>query len=143
MGYDFHFLRGKDKTTRINEAINALHNAAIKFNYLCQDNNFTLVTIVHPQLNETIKGQYFYDSFAPAFENDNRLNVVNVLSFFKSKNITSKENAYQYYWKTDQHHNAKGYSLFADAVFEFLNNKHFFNETPKNEINLVNPRKKK
>ena len=125
LGYDYHFLKGKDRLIKINEAIAALHDVSLKFYDLCQKNNTTLVLVVHPQLNETIKGSYFYDSFAPTFKNDTRLNVVDVLSFFIKNNINSKETAYKYYWKLDQHHNAKGYNLFADAVFEYIRNKHF------------------
>ena len=141
LGYDFHFLKGKEKSVKINRAVAALHDASIKFYNLSQKNNFKLVLILHPQLNEAIKGNYFYDTFASAFKNDKRLDVVDLLPFFKNKKINSKETACQYYWPIDQHHNAKGYKLFADGVFEFLQSKRFIDESETKKINGVKRKK--
>lgn len=43
--------------------------------------------------------------------------TVNLFEYFRKNGIT-KSNLYSIYWKSDKHHNARGYSIFADAVAE-------------------------
>lgn len=128
LGYDKHFVKVSSLREKTNNAMSALHEASLKFDSLGLKNNFKLVIILHPQFIETVKGNYIIDTFDNTFKNDTALIVADILDYFRSLNLCSREEALKYYWPIDRHHNAHGYKVFADGVFEFLKNNSVFDK---------------
>ncbi len=126
LGYDKHFIKVSTLKERTSKALNALHDVACKTDSLGKSNHFTPVIVLHPQYIETVRNKYINDDFDKTFKNDTTLTVVDVLDYFRKTNICSTDSARFYYWPLDKHHNSRGYKLFADGVFEYLNQHSFF-----------------
>jgi lysophospholipase L1-like esterase len=77
-----------------------------------------LVIVFHPFKNEIInQDSSFKDIINTLIRKD--LTVINLYTFFNQ--IKIKNNLESYYWKHDDHHNAKGYELMAEGIYEGLN----------------------
>ncbi len=122
LGYDTHFLNKNEQRIALNDALTALKDVTEKFQDGSTSNNFKLVLILHPQLFELLKGKYLYEKFEDNFKQINKINILDVLAYFKSKGINTPEKVLNLYWEIDQHHNASGYELFGQAVYEYLTN---------------------
>ena len=47
-----------------------------------------------------------------------RIDVVDLLEQYKADSLITPENAYEFYWQVDGHHNAKGYAVMGQSIAE-------------------------
>jgi lysophospholipase L1-like esterase len=91
-------------------------------NEVCVHDSAKLFLIIQPVLGELIYNKYSYDFTAikDSLKHQENIQILDLLPAFQSKMITSKTSATDYYWAKDGHHNAKGYELMAQCIYDSL-----------------------
>jgi len=100
-----------------NQYYRDLHTAIQKFSDLCRSNNIEFVCIAHPIRIEIEKGIRHFDK-TKVYCNANNIHYIDLYSYFAGDTMAG--NIAAYYWVSDGHHNARGYSAMADAIYSGL-----------------------
>jgi lysophospholipase L1-like esterase len=121
-GYDEQLLkpnaadRAKD---RINKSVEDLFR---DYSALCDQNNIKLFIVLHPQKRELDENTYGYD-FSPIIKylsSDPRIKIIDLIPFYHSYIHRTGTTSDDYYWKTDGHHNSKGYEMMAESTLKCI-----------------------
>ena len=128
-GYDYHLLGKKEQKLQYKSALNKLNQICLDFYQLSKEKKFELYFVVHPLINEVKQKSYFVLGDLIAVLKENNINFIDLMPYFIKKTETSEPG--EYYWLKDQHYKCKGQALFAEAVFEFLQEKSIVHETEK------------
>ncbi len=99
------------------KSIEIIQNCLLKFNTFCEKNNCQFICVFHPFKLEIKKNQNSFEN-TMSFCEKNAIVYINLNEYYQNQKV--KSNIQQYYWKKDGHHNAKGYELMADGIFEGL-----------------------
>jgi lysophospholipase L1-like esterase len=110
--------------TRINQSVEQLFN---RYSELCRQNGISLFVVLHPQKDEVEDNKYNYD-FSPLFQyfdSIGQIKVIDLLPPYRAYIAKNHSSAANYFWKYDGHHNATGYEMMAETIFQnitpFLN----------------------
>lgn len=123
--------RSKDDLIKITEAV---FSEYISF---CDANKIKLIIVVRPEIDELKQGKYAYDfnSFETYIRSlSKEATVINLLPSYQQTLSITNTSANDYYWQKDRHHNAKGYKMLADGIYDALRNEICKNttRTPQN-----------
>lgn len=93
---------------------------------LSDNNSIELVFVFHPMKESVKEGK---NPFKEVIEelNDEDISTINLFEYYSKPEIVSNIN--DYYWVKDGHHNAKGYKLMAEGIYEGLVEHGFFQDT--------------
>jgi hypothetical protein len=105
---------GKDKEVLDDEVSQLFANYA----QLANRNHCRILVVLHPYFSEVCNRQYGYNmdvlsNRLGALEN---VKVLNLMPFYEKQMTDEEEEIQSYYWKTDGHHNGKGYLLMAKGI---------------------------
>lgn len=116
LGMDRQFLTKEQKEAEEKKAKAEIIRCIQKFRDYSLEKNFNLLIVFHPMAYE-IQNHAF--ELADMCRQTDTLSVpcLDLYAWYIMHGINEK-NVYEYYWKTDLHHNAKGYGLWAQAVAE-------------------------
>jgi hypothetical protein len=120
-GYDNTLFSHADRKKNKVESLDNAREISKEYNNLGKENGFICIQVVRPDKFEIEQGYYDFDlkQLTAGTDTLSHLKHFDLLAFFKSIGmIESTVDAY--FWKVDQHHNAKGYEAMARGVFSAL-----------------------
>lgn len=131
-GYDNSLFGIGDREKNKIQALADARYISGKFSQLAVKNNFICVQLLRPEKNEIEDGAFAFNAIDLTSGTDTlpRYFTYDLLSYYRNTLKINRSNASEYYWKIDQHHNPKGYSIMAQAVYECIK--------PKIEARIMN-----
>ena len=122
IGYNQLLMRDADILARKNELDQTTIALFADYAALAKRNNSQLVLVLQPFLNEVNARQYTYDFTAilQGLQHTDNLRIVDLLPFYTEQIKSTDTKPEVYYWPIDGHHNAIGYSMMADGVYNGL-----------------------
>lgn len=102
---------------RLNEEVISLFKS---YSALCVEKNIKLIVILRPDKSELISKKYNFDfsKIEAAFLSDVQMAFYDLMPEYQNLIAEHKTSPDIYFWKQDGHHNAKGYALMAEAVWQ-------------------------
>ena len=102
---------------RIDQSVEDLFQ---RYSLLCRQNGIKLILVFHPQEDELEANKYNYDftNILHHLPVDGAIRVVDLLPSYQEYSRKSKSNVSDYYWKSDGHHNSKGYKMMAETTLQ-------------------------
>ncbi len=97
-----------------------------EFKQLSTENNFKLLLVLNPLQYEVEKGSYSPERFSVILK-DNEVEILDLLQIYLRKNQITQENAHQFYWQVDLHHNTKGYQVMGKDIAEKIIEENYIN----------------
>ncbi len=88
-----------------------------EFKRLSIENNFNLLIVLNPMEYEVKDGNYLPKEFNEVLK-DNKIDILDLLETYINKNQITEENAHQFYWPLDYHHNTEGYQVMGQDIAE-------------------------
>ncbi len=122
--YNLYLIKGDKVDSEELEAVEKIKESIEEFKRLSKEHNFDLLVAVHPQEWEMIIERYVsnLDSLLADLKGDQEINLIDLLEQYLTNGIITKENASDFYWRLDSHHNTKGYEVMglsiADKIIE-------------------------
>lgn len=89
----------------------------IDYSKLVEERNQQLIIVVFP-ISDEIKDDYIPVTKECMARLSKKYTVIDLREFYLSK--TTDKNYESFYWPEDRHHNAKGYQMMADGIYDFL-----------------------
>lgn len=114
--YNTYLMSSEEYNRASLASIDRLKQSLLLFRALAGINHFKLLVTIHPSHEEVDAGKYKYLSGLFKFAVDNRIPCFDMLKYFIDKEHINQTNSGDYYWKTDPHHNARGYAAYARGV---------------------------
>jgi hypothetical protein len=93
------------------------------FKRLSAQKHFKLVVVLHPMQYELDQQAFNLEPLWEAFGKDTSFTTVNLYNEIREKKEAMGYAYGSLYWKTDMHHNSKGYKLWADLLIGQLRDK--------------------
>lgn len=87
----------------------------------CHNHSSKPVFVFHPTSMDVYFDNNCFDEFTISLHLDD-LVIIDLFDYYQKVDV--KQNIDQYYWKEDGHHNAKGYKLMADGIYEGMKEHH-------------------
>ncbi len=111
------------------KAADKIKLAIYEFERLSKENNFNLLIVFHPHAYEVKDERYItsFNSMIYDLKNERYANLVDLLDYYRTNYLITKENASEFFWKLDFHHNTKGYEIMGDAIANAIVEKDFIN----------------
>ncbi|MGM0650527.1 MAG: SGNH/GDSL hydrolase family protein [Bacteroidota bacterium] len=81
----------------------------------CRNNSAQAIFVFHPSIGYARENINPYDYFIDTLNMGNAV-VIDLYEYYQQADI--KNNIDKYYWKEDGHHNARGYELMAEGIYE-------------------------
>lgn len=96
-----------------------LKDLYIEYHNLADKHNFKVIVLLRPDREECESGAFFnkLEDMAQYPKELDKVQVVNLLSYYKDTKQLKPEDFKRYYWPIDGHHNSKGYQLMAEGAF--------------------------
>lgn len=116
MRYDQLLISSSQYNDRFEHALKQLKESLLLFKSLSEKEGFKLLVVMHPLRNEIDNKSFKYLSKVEQYAKKNKIETLNMLDYYINKENISINNSFEYYWKIDGHHNAKGYSAFDRGV---------------------------
>ncbi|MFH1319486.1 MAG: SGNH/GDSL hydrolase family protein [Bacteroidota bacterium] len=120
--YDRMFLQHHEKAIETKQALAQIYSCILKFDELAKENGFDLLIVFHPMEYEVLEKEYAFGDLLTQISSETNIMVLDLLDYYINEEKLSSENSSEYYWKTDRHHNSKGYRIFAKGVGKKLLN---------------------
>jgi lysophospholipase L1-like esterase len=98
-------------------ALNEIDKIIDKFKQLSIENNFSLLIVLHPFGYEVERGRYDPEELGDVLK-DNKIESLDLLEVYFNKRQITRDNAYQFYWLIDAHHNEQGYQIMGQNIAE-------------------------
>lgn len=104
------------------EAEKELNSLFEMYTELCQNKNITLLVVIRPELHELKKGTYDFDfsAFSQRLKVQKNVYIVDLFPYYQAYVKQRNDSFENYFWKKDAHHNAMGYQMMAEGVYEAL-----------------------
>jgi hypothetical protein len=86
---------------------------------LATEHNFSIVFVFHPHEFEIKDGKYSPGAFADLIADLKRSNsshIIDLLEYYRAKGIITKDDTGDFFWRTDLHHNTRGYKAMGDGI---------------------------
>ena len=119
-GYDRLLLKPAERNIRQEQSIEKIFSCIKKFAQFGRLKKFELLVVFHPMLHEVLVKNFKYDKLIKKVRSETNINVLNLLDYYILEGKMSPETVLEYYWEKDQHHNSKGYELFAKGVYDSI-----------------------
>ncbi|MDD4236835.1 MAG: hypothetical protein PHF99_12550 [Bacteroidales bacterium] len=108
------------------DAFMSLIQAVDSVNSLCKQNGADNVFVIHP-FKYDINNLEFDKDYLINYMIRNEIKHIDLFEYYSKREII--DNIDYYYWIIDAHHNAKGYKLMAEGIYEGLVEYGFFQDT--------------
>ncbi len=115
-GYNDLLLTDAEYKAATEKAISDLKKSLIQFRELAKNNDFELLIVFYPQRAEVDEDRFFFNSPLVKFADEEGINNLNLLEYYRDVENITVDNSQEYYWKYDGHNNAAGYEKFANGV---------------------------
>ncbi|MDB5282356.1 MAG: lipolytic protein family [Bacteroidota bacterium] len=114
--YNFQLMKEKEENVRRLEALEKLKQPIAEFIRLSKQNNFKLIIIFHPMIEELGKKEV---SLSPliSWTKNQPVTVIDLYDEYNHYFETNHLNPKDFYWTSDRHHNSKGYQLWSNFVY--------------------------
>ncbi len=124
-GYDNTLFSARDRKLNEKTSMTDAKELSYKFSELAKANNFICFQLIRPDKNEMMTGRYVFDLNNLIKKNDSLSNyyTIDLLAYYRDSLKINRTNTDDFFWKIDQHHNAKGYAIMAQAVNSYLKQK--------------------
>jgi hypothetical protein len=99
-----------------NRAFEKIHAVVAKCNELAQEIEARFLLAYHPLTGEVQRARLDFQEFFETLRKETTVPTLDVLDCFLNSVGMSKHNVWDYYWKIDRHHNARGYAALAQCV---------------------------
>ena len=118
LGYNRVLIRHANMAEESASAVATLAATFDDFERLCRAEGIGLLVAMHPVLNEAASGAYdpSFAQLARALRERPNINVVDVLGEFSRDGTITTQNAAEFYWKRDLHHNPRGYDALGNVI---------------------------
>lgn len=122
LGYNQLLLRDTDIAIHKKELDEQVIELFKDYAVLAKKNKCQVVVVLQPFLGELKSNQYTYDlsEIISALKSIDNLKVIDLLPFYTSTIKNTNTPAESFYWPLDGHHNAKGYGMMADGIYNGL-----------------------
>jgi lysophospholipase L1-like esterase len=119
-GYNDMLRKGNltvQETDKLNRDVSGLFGT---YSALCKSNHIAMVVVLRPDKDEILNNKYNYDftSILDSLKADSHIIFVDLLPFYRAYIEKTKTDVGDYFWKADGHHNAPGYEMMAQGIFE-------------------------
>ena len=83
---------------------------------------FELLVVVHPTIWEAINDRWplGIDDLVRGLRSSAKVNLLDLLKYYRVNRITTRENASELFWPIDGHYNTRGYRAMGNAVAETI-----------------------
>lgn len=118
IGYDHTFFSKADREKNSREAIVDARQLSHTYSQLAVENHFICIQLLRPDKNEMITGQYIFnvDSLLRGTDTLAQYMTFDLLAYYRDSLHIRGSDVDAYFWKIDQHHNAKGYATMGRAI---------------------------
>jgi lysophospholipase L1-like esterase len=118
--YDHLFMTQQQRATARQRAVERLSSLVDAFHQLSSAEGFALLLVTHPhewevRLNRYLEG---LDDLVTHLEHQDHVHFLDLLDYYLADNIITSDNASEFYWTTDAHHNGKGYYEMGKGIAE-------------------------
>jgi len=122
LGYNYNLVNESEMQQRKLEAQKVITESHEKFYRFTQKNKADLLLVFHPSVAEVLYPEYFTlrENIKNLNANYPQLHTVDLHAYYVNDLKININNIFDYYWKIDGHHNAKGYHAFAQGVFNHI-----------------------
>ena len=117
--YHSILIKQSDMPFEERKAVEYIRVTIAEFEKLSRNNGFRLLVLFHPMENEVQKEEYdslAFNILAYKLRYERPDMFVDLLQHWKANKQISKDNASEFFWKIDRHHNAKGYEIMGRAI---------------------------
>jgi lysophospholipase L1-like esterase len=114
MGYNSILI--KEDETEFQKSKENIVEILRSFKTLSEKEHFHLIMVFHPIKREINSNKLELKSVMEEVSLNNKIDVLNMLDYYKNIEKMVSTNSNEYFWKYDGHHNAKGYAAFARGV---------------------------
>ena len=120
--YNRSLIQEKDYSQEYQYAIDELYLTISDIHAYCNDHQLKFKLIIGPHSYEMYKGSltWHLHRISEYLINESKVPLVYLPLCFDERIRGEGRQPSYYYWKLDQHHNGRGYELFADCVAEGL-----------------------
>jgi len=122
-GYNW-FLKKKEQTIKEERvAVNEIEKALKLFDALADEHGFALVVVFHPTKFELESGHYhnaYFHKLVSELRYESSIEALDLLSEYQTSGLIVKENASEYFWEIDRHHNTEGYAIMGSLIADFF-----------------------
>jgi lysophospholipase L1-like esterase len=117
--YDWMFLPPGEEAREEQAASDKMKLALKDFSRLAHDYDFELIIVFHPQEAEIANGQYYptpYHQLVDELKKSAGTHAIDLLDYYQTQRIITKENHAEFFWALDGHHNTRGYAVMGRAI---------------------------
>lgn len=107
----------KRYTKKVNTSIETIDKTITKVENMLSSNSAKLIVVFHPQKHEVKHNENPFKNLIEK-QKAKDLYVIDLYNYYQTPEI--KNNIVNYYWIKDGHHNAKGYELMAEGIYQGL-----------------------
>ncbi|MGM0650065.1 MAG: SGNH/GDSL hydrolase family protein [Bacteroidota bacterium] len=107
----------KHYTKEANTSIQTIDSTITNLENYSTSNSAKPIVVFHPQKYEVKQNENPFESLI-AKQKEKGNNVIDLYEYYQNPEI--KNNIDEYYWIKDGHHNAKGYELMAEGIYQGL-----------------------
>ncbi len=124
--YDEMFLRPHQRAVAERHATAQINEAVEAFAVLSRANAFALLIVTHPHEWDVRQNRYHegFHYVADYLKSHAAIPSVDLLEYYAANGIMTQENAAEFYWPIDSHHNGRGYQAMGDAIAETVEKLH-------------------
>ena len=121
-GYDETLFSNNAREENKTQAISDSKLLSKQYSRLATENNFRCIQLLRPDKRELQDGVYDFNLKELLSGSDTLKNYSTfaLLPFYRDSMHITEENAKDYFWLIDGHHNAKGYAAMAQGVYSFI-----------------------
>ncbi|MEA3448093.1 MAG: SGNH/GDSL hydrolase family protein [Bacteroidota bacterium] len=123
----------KHYTKEINTSIETINKTITEIENFVSSHSAKLVVVFHPQKTEVKQNENPFKRLIKK-QNQKGVYIIDLYDYYQTPEI--KNNIDDYYWIKDGHHNAKGYELMAEGIYQGLIELELYHEdSSKNKTN--------
>lgn len=122
LGYDWLFMKPDEAVVAQRQAAAQITTAVDAFARLAREEEFRLLIVTHPHEWERRSHNYafgFGDVVAD-LANDTGIAYVDLLDYYTVNRIITEENAAEFWWQLDAHHNGRGYQAMGNGIADTI-----------------------
>ena len=120
--YNFLFIRKSEMESEERKAVEKIRLVIGDFRRLSKENGFDLFVVFHPIYWEVLNEEYAFnsDKLISELKNEQSINFLDLLEYYKVNQIMAKENASNFFWSKDGHNNTEGYEIMGNAIADII-----------------------
>jgi lysophospholipase L1-like esterase len=149
--YNWMLLSREEVMNEEQSAIEKIGLSIRQFSDLARDHHFYVLFVFHPHEMEIKQGRYeppTFDDLVQQLKESRAVDMIDLLECYLGGEVITRENSSEFFWKTDLHHNRKGYAVMGGAIAEMISrslsfsdkgSEHLKFQVPQNPCGRINP----